>query len=199
VRAAASLSWPGIKWQYCASVKDALLCPSLEETDQNLAGESGRDGYTPAELVDHEILGSTTLEFASERAVGVELRRSIMPLFWTDSIVMSYSDVNAAKQWWITAFDCKQVPVPDDWDEPLPSDIAPQFSGDDVPRVLLSSRSEGREPSGHPSIFTGKLKKAYDHLRNCGILAGAIHADGGTELFEISDPEGNVIEVCKEP
>lgn len=122
-----------------------------------------------------------------------------MPLFWADSIVMSYCDVNAAKQWWIAAFDCKQVPVPEDWDEPLPSDVALKFSGDDVPRVLLSSRSKGREPSGHPIIFTGKVKKAHELLRSHGILAGAIHEDGGTELFEISDPEGNVIEVCKEP
>ena len=39
-----------------------------------------------------------------------------MPMFWgLDSIVMSYADVNAAKRWWITAFDCKEVKVPADW------------------------------------------------------------------------------------
>ena len=32
LRRAASSSWPGSRWTYCASVKDALLCPSRAET-----------------------------------------------------------------------------------------------------------------------------------------------------------------------
>lgn len=122
-----------------------------------------------------------------------------MPLFWTESVVLSYSDVNAAKRWWATAFECKEVPVPPDWDEPLPSDVALKFPGNETPTVLLSSRSEGGEPSEHPIIFTGKVKKAYEHLRGRGVATGAIHEEWGSEIFEITDPEGHVIEICKEP
>ena len=47
-----------------------------------------------------------------------------MASFRTDSVTLSYSDVEAAKRWWVNAFDCKQVKVPPEWDNPLPSDVA---------------------------------------------------------------------------
>ncbi len=122
-----------------------------------------------------------------------------MPLFWTDSIVVSYADVDAAKRWWIKAFGCKEVEVPEDWDEPLPSDVALMFPGSETATVLISSRAEGGASSDHPMVFAGKLKKAYEQLRGRGISAGAIREEGGTELFEVHDLEGNVIEICKEP
>lgn len=96
-------------------------------------------------------------------------------------------------------FDCKEVAVPPDWDEPLPSDIALKLSGSETPTVLFSSRSEGREPSDHPIIFTGKIKRAHEHLPRRGVVTGAIRDDWGTEIFGITDPEGNVIEICNEP
>lgn len=129
----------------------------------------------------------------------LEVSQTAMPLFWTDSIVLSYSDVNTAKQWWITAFGCKEVAAPPDWDKQLPSDVALKFPGDETPTVLISSRSEGRVSSEHPIIFTGKIKRAYEHLRDRGVVAGPAHEECGTEIFEIRDPEGNVIEICKEP
>src|SRR5262245_48003610 len=123
-----------------------------------------------------------------------------MPLFWTDSIVLCYADVANAKSWWITAFDCKEVKVPSDWDDSLPSDVALKFPGSDQPTILLSSRSEGRESSEHPMVFTSKVQKAYQHLLGRGVTAkGPVHGESGTELFEITDTEGNVIEICKEP
>jgi hypothetical protein len=47
-----------------------------------------------------------------------------MGLFRADSVALSYSNVEAAKQWWIDTFSCKVVRVPQDWDNPLPSDVA---------------------------------------------------------------------------
>jgi hypothetical protein len=125
-----------------------------------------------------------------------------MALFWTDSIVLCYSDVSAAKEWWVRVFDCKAVKVPPDWDNPLPSDCAMRLPGDEGPRILLSSRSEVQEAGlslpEHPIIFTGKLEKAYRYLSDRGVPPGNIRDGGGTALFEIADPEGNVIEICKE-
>lgn len=78
-----------------------------------------------------------------------------------------------------------------------------KLPGDSEPTVLLSSRSEVEQAQvasiEHPIIFTSKLEKAYGRLRDRGAVARTIRESGGTEIFEISDPEGNVIEVCEEP
>ena len=47
-----------------------------------------------------------------------------MGLYRADSVALSYSNVEAAKLWWIDTFGCKVVRVPQDWDNPLPSDVA---------------------------------------------------------------------------
>ena len=128
-----------------------------------------------------------------------------MPLFYTDSVTLAYSDVEAAKRWWVDAFDCKVVAVPSDWDCPLPSDVALQLPGHDEPTILLNSRAEvERAGFERPSpvastIFCNRLKKGYDHLASRGVLAGPIQDGGDMQFFEIRDTEGNVIQICKEP
>ena len=97
----------------------------------------------------------------------------------------------------------KAARVPPDWDNTLPSDITLKLPGDDEPRILLTNRSEfqqaGLSLPEHPIIFTDKLEKAHRHLCERGVLAGNVCDGGGTELFGIRDPDGNVIEICKEP
>jgi len=128
-----------------------------------------------------------------------------MSLFYTDSVTLAYSNVDAAKQWWIDAFDCKAVRVPADWDCPLPSDVALQLPDHDAPTILLNSKAEIEkagydQPSALASvIFCNKLKKGYESLTSRGIIAGPIQDGGDTEFFEIRDVEGNVIQICKEP
>jgi hypothetical protein len=128
-----------------------------------------------------------------------------MPLFYTDSVALAYSNIETAKRWWIDAFDCKAVKVPSDWDCPLPSDVALQLPGHDAPTILLSSKAE-IEQAGFDRpmlvasvIFCGKLKKGDEHLASRGILAGPIQDGGDTEFFEVRDTEGNLIEICNEP
>ncbi|MGO9083903.1 MAG: VOC family protein [Candidatus Sulfotelmatobacter sp.] len=128
-----------------------------------------------------------------------------MALFRTDSIALSYSNVEAAKRWWITAFDCKAVKVPSDWDNPLPSDVALKLPGDDEATILLSDRAEvERAGFDRPSpvasdIFCDKLKKAYEQFSSRGIGPGPIQDGGDMQFFEIRDPEGHLIQICKEP
>ena len=128
-----------------------------------------------------------------------------MGLFHTDSVALSYSNVDAAKQWWIDAFACRVVRVPQDWDNPLPSDVALTLPGDSEPTILLSAQSEVEQarldrPSAVTTvIFCDKLKKAHEHLSSRGILAGPIQDGGDMQFFEIRDPEGHLIEICKEP
>ena len=125
-------------------------------------------------------------------------------VFDTDSIALSYENVAAAKQWWMNAFDCKAVPVPPDWDDPLPSDVALKFPRNDEPAILLSDRTEVEQAGLDRSspvvsvIFCNKLKKAYEHLSSRGILVGPIQDGGDTQFFEIRDTEGNLFQICKE-
>jgi hypothetical protein len=65
-----------------------------------------------------------------------------MGLFHADSVVLSYSNVESAKQWWIDTFGCQVVRVPQDWDNPLPSDVALTLPGDSEPTILLNAQSE---------------------------------------------------------
>jgi hypothetical protein len=53
-----------------------------------------------------------------------------MGLFQTDSVALSYSNVEAARQGWIETFGCKAVEVPQNRDNPLPSDVALTLPGD---------------------------------------------------------------------
>ena len=70
-----------------------------------------------------------------------------MSLFHTDSVALSYSNVEAAKQWWINASGCKAARVPQDWDNPLPSDVALVLPGDSEPTIPLTfSQPSGSAP-----------------------------------------------------
>src|SRR5271165_569311 len=127
-----------------------------------------------------------------------------MPLFWTEYIALCCTNVAACKKWWIEAFDCKEAKVPANWDDTLPSDVALTLPGGDVPTIGLSALEEVRQAgyersNGHFVIFCSKFKKAHEHLQRRGATPGQIQESAGTEFFEIRDPEGNVIEICKEP
>ena len=128
-----------------------------------------------------------------------------MGMFRADSVAFGYSNVEGAKQWWIDTFGCKVVRVPQDWDNPLPSDVALTLPGDNEPTILLSAQSEvaqarfERPSPVATSIFCDKLKKAHEHLSSRGVLTGPIQDGGDMQFFEIHDPEGHLIEICKEP
>lgn len=127
-----------------------------------------------------------------------------MPLFWTDSIALCYTNVAAAKTWWIESFECKEAKVPRDWDCTLPSDIALQLPGQKGPTILLSDWAEVREAgysrsNDHTIIYCSRLSKAQQHLSAKGLAIGPTQESGGAQFLEVRDPEGNVIEVCKEP
>ena len=127
-----------------------------------------------------------------------------MALFRTDSVVLCHSNLEVAKRWWTDAFDCKQSKVPEDWNNHLPSDLALKLPGYEEPTILLCDRAEVQQagftpPTGTPVIFSDKLKKAYEYLFGRGVSPGPIQDGGDTQFFEIRDPEGNTIEICKEP
>jgi hypothetical protein len=127
-----------------------------------------------------------------------------MAILWNDSLVLCYSDIQAARSWWMKVFDCKQVKVPEDWDCPLPSNVALKLPGLDEPSILLCDSADVRQagydrPNGHSVIFCDKLQKARQYLEGRGAAPGAIEDSGGTEFFNVRDPEGNIIEICKEP
>ena len=123
--------------------------------------------------------------------------------FYTDSLVLTYTSVEAAKQWWIDTFGCKVEKVPAEWDNPLASDVALKFPQDKEPTILLCARSEMEQAKLDPpsavvsTIFCDNLKKAHERLSTC-ILVGPMQEGGDTQYFEIRDIEGHLIQVCKE-
>jgi Glyoxalase-like domain len=126
-----------------------------------------------------------------------------MALFYTDSIVLKCASVEAAKRWWTEVFDGKPMKPPSDWDNTLPSDVALKLPGHDQPTVLLCDRSEVEQAHmdtspTYPVLFTGKLKKAHEHLLSKGVAVGPIQDGGDMSFFEITDPEGHVIQICHE-
>jgi hypothetical protein len=126
-----------------------------------------------------------------------------MALFSVDSLVMCYTNVEVAKQWYIAQFECKQTELPENWDDPLPSDVALRLPGDDEPTILLCDQEEVRNAgferaNHHPLLFSSKLKKAHEHLTSKGSNPGPIQDAGGKMFFEVPDPEGNIIEICEE-
>jgi hypothetical protein len=127
-----------------------------------------------------------------------------MALFRTDSLVLSYSNIDQAKRWWVDTFDCKPTNVPGDWDNPLPSDVALKFPSDSEPTILLCDKAEAALEKFDRSnpiasvIFSDKLKKAHEYLSNRAVTVGPIEDGGDMQLFEIRGIEGNLIQICKE-
>ena len=127
-----------------------------------------------------------------------------MTRFYTDSIALTYSNVEAAKQWWVSAFECTVAKIPLDWDNPLPSDVALKLPGGKEPTILLSDRSEVKNSGFNRTrplasvLFCDKLQKAHDQLSSRGIQTGSIQDGGDMQFFEVRDSEGNLIQICKE-
>ncbi len=119
----------------------------------------------------------------------------------TGSVVLVCSNVELTKQWFIKIFDCKQVEVPEYWDNHLPSDVALELPGDDEPTILLNDEAEVRRAgfqraNEHPILFCHKLQKAYEFLRRKGASPGPMQ-ESGARFLEIREPGGIVIEICE--
>jgi hypothetical protein len=94
--------------------------------------------------------------------------------------------------------------LPSNWDNSLPSDVALKLPGNDEPAILLCDMAEVDRAGfdlgyKHALIFCSNLKKAHEYFRRRNVAPDPIQEGGGTQFFEIRDPEGNVIEICKEP
>jgi hypothetical protein len=127
-----------------------------------------------------------------------------MPLFG-DPIALCCSNLDVCKKkWWIESFDCGPAKVPAERDDVLPSDVALTLPGEQTPAIAPTDLAELKQAGyertkGHSVVFCGKLNKAREHLVGRGVAIGPIQDGGGTEFFEVRDPEGNVIEICQEP
>jgi hypothetical protein len=116
--------------------------------------------------------------------------------------VLVCSNVEQTMQWLIKIFDCKQVEVPEYWDNRLPSDVALGLPGDDEPTILLNDEAEVRRAgfqreNEHPSS-SATSSKAYEFLSRKGAAPGPMR-ESGARFFEVREPGGIVIEVCEDP
>lgn len=121
------------------------------------------------------------------------------PEFSTEFISLSYADLVSAKQWWLRVFRCKESPVPEYWDDTLPTDVALTLPGADEPTILLRLRDDSVGiDSDHPLLFCTNLSKAREYLSQIGAQPGAVLEVGEKEFFEVLDPEGHMLEICGE-
>src|SRR5436853_7178135 len=102
-----------------------------------------------------------------------------MALFSTEFIAFTCSNPQAVKQWWIKTFDCTEVEPPQDWDDPLPSDIALKMPGAELTNMLLRDLAEVRaagyeRADEHSILFCSKLKNAAEWLRARGVATGPV-------------------------
>lgn len=123
-----------------------------------------------------------------------------MGLFYTDSLVLSCTDLIQEKQWWFQAFECREIDRPAEWDCPLPSDVALKLPGAATATILLCDRNEVTQAgyerqNDHPILFCRNLKKAHQQLQG---RPGPIRTNSGPSYFEVTDPDGNSIEICAE-
>jgi catechol 2,3-dioxygenase-like lactoylglutathione lyase family enzyme len=124
--------------------------------------------------------------------------------FWTDSIALTYASPEAAIRWWTHLFGAKQVEPAADRDYALPSDVWLTLGFDDLPAVCFSKLDEvrgiGLECIGdsHPIVTCNDIELARKHCLDNGASPTAIREDAGPRHFEITDPEGNVIEICED-
>ena|SRR6185436_19360325 len=120
-----------------------------------------------------------------------------MVLCWA-SISICYSDIQAAR-----CMGSTETRVSQDWDCPLPSDIALKLPMNKEPTILLSDQREalasGYERSNtHTVIFCSNLVRAREWLRDRGAEPGPTRSGAGPDYFEVCDPEGNIIEICQD-
>jgi hypothetical protein len=121
--------------------------------------------------------------------------------FNTDSLALTYSNIEAAKQWWIETFDCQVAEIPEDWDNTLPSDVALKF-----PRrtILLSARAEvdqakfDRPTPVVSTTYCDELEKGHELLSTRALLVGPIQDGGDMQFFEIRDTARHLIQVRNE-
>jgi len=98
-------------------------------------------------------------------------------LFRTDHIVLGYSNVPAARQWWISTFHCKPIDAPPDWGDTLESDVALLLPPCEEPTIHLSDvaeieRAKFDQPDNHAIVFTGDLQRAFECLNKRGVPSG---------------------------
>ena len=123
--------------------------------------------------------------------------------FSTDSVALTYASPETAVGWWNQLFGAKRIEPAADRDYALPSDVWLTLGTDD-PAVYIAKLSEvrgiGLEWIGgeHHIVFCGDIELAHKHFLEQGAMPTAIHDGRGPRYFEITDPEGNVIEICED-
>ena len=124
------------------------------------------------------------------------------PTFSTDSIYIVYASPEIAVAWWHKVFNAETT-EPGEMDDPLPGDIALRLDYE-LPCIFISHldqvRASGLERStdSHPVVTSTNLGKAHAHCKTVGAHPGPIQSSVGPRFFNLTDPEGNTIEICEE-
>ena len=122
------------------------------------------------------------------------------PFYFGQSITVGARNQDAAANWYQTIFGVRRfkhsehneiwLGYGDERDNPSP----------EIAVVPIISEDDWKNLPEHPIIFTKNITKARAWFSERIPGTGSIQADsGGNSFFTFRDPEGNQIEVCREP
>jgi catechol 2,3-dioxygenase-like lactoylglutathione lyase family enzyme len=118
--------------------------------------------------------------------------------YFGDNISVGVRDLNRAVDWYQEKLGLCLTPLKsEDFDAFL------SFTKDDDTGLALIVIPPGESKAnveGHPMLFTKRIEDTHKEFISRGINVGTIEVDsGGNSFFRFRDPEGNEIEVCREP
>jgi hypothetical protein len=104
------------------------------------------------------------------------------------------TDLSVTTAWYKQALDCFCSESTDDEGQPA---VTLQFYRKDPGFMLCTSASHNDLP---PIIYTGNAAKAHEFLVGRGVTTTSVQQDEqGTKHFEITDCDGNLLEISEEP
>ncbi len=118
-----------------------------------------------------------------------------MPLFnIPDGYYLQTKDVNSLADWYREKLGFLTL-KPTEQDEGCEAVL--RSDKRDVAGIGLGTVGESTTPT--PIIYTGSIGKAHEILSNRNVQVGSIERDPqGTQYFQITDCEGNILEVSEE-
>jgi len=122
------------------------------------------------------------------------------PCYFGDSIAVGARNPEAAATWYQKTFGLRRFKNSKDGEIWLGSSEERHNPNPDVAIVPVRSEEDQKRLSEHPIIFTNNITKAHNWFSERVPETGPIQNDsGGNAFFRFRDPDGNEIEVCREP
>ena len=122
------------------------------------------------------------------------------PFYFGDSMSVGARNPDAAAEWYQSTFGLRRFKNSEGNEVWLGYSDERHSPNPEVAVVPILSEEDWKRLPGHPIIFTKNVTKAHAWFSERVPGTGPVQTDsGGNTFFTFRDPEGNEIEVCREP